>query len=79
MEQSADQDDEKKAIDALKEKFHKETVTQLLETARESYGRDLGASEQKRLDKKLTTETEKKNQPALWGLPDPEQQAAGYF
>ena len=60
LEQSADQDDEKKAIDALKEKFHKETVTQLLETARESYGRDLGASEQKRLDKKLTTETEKK-------------------
>lgn len=60
LEQSADQDDEKKAIDALKEKFHKETVTQLLETARESYGRDLGAFEQKRLDKKLTTETEKK-------------------
>ena len=60
LEQSADQDDEKKAIDALKEKFHKETVTQLLETARESYGRDLGASEQKRLDKKLTTETKKK-------------------
>ena len=60
LSSEADKSDEQKAIDALKEKFHKETVEPLLNTAKENYGKDLGTAEQKRLDKKLKEEADSK-------------------
>ena len=52
--------DEQKAIDALKEKFHEETIVPLLSAAKENYGKDLGTAEQKRLEKKLKDEKDRK-------------------
>lgn len=46
-------------LDKLKDIFHKETVSAIIDTTKENYGKDLKTQEQKRLEKKIEANADK--------------------
>lgn len=56
--QAAKDDEEAESLDYLKDIFHKEAVSAVMETAQYGYGSDLRPSDKKRLEKKLKADSD---------------------
>ena len=56
--QAAKDDEESEPLDYLKDIFHKEAVSAVMETAQYGYGSDLRPSDKKRLEKKLKADSD---------------------
>lgn len=56
--QAAKDDEEAEPLDSLKDIFHKEAVSAVMETAQYEYGSDLRPSDKKRLEKKLKADSD---------------------
>ncbi len=55
----AEKDAEDERLQYLKDLFHTQAVAPLIETAQEQYGADIGAADKKRLERKITAESDR--------------------
>ena len=55
----AEKNDEDAQIERLKDLFHTQAVTPLIETAQEQYGKDMRPSDRKRLERKIEADSER--------------------